>query len=180
LASPRLCTVPGCDKRHEAHGLCKKHYKRAKNNGGDPLARQRRPHGQGYRLQQEAESWRSMIRRCYNPKHHKFATYGARGVKVCDHWRNSFEAFLADMGPKPTPKHTIERIDNDGDYSPDNCKWATNAEQSRNMRTNHRITAFGRTQILEDWSRETGISAQTIRQRLKSGWTSEDAVSPLP
>jgi hypothetical protein len=93
---------------------------------------------------------------------------------VCSRWRKFF-AFVADVGPRPSPKHSIERIDNDGNYEPDNCRWATNAEQSRNMRTNRRITINGRTQILTDFAREAGLSMGCIYYRLKHGWTAEEA-----
>lgn len=79
----------------------------------------------------EHRAWTRIRRRCNSPSYHNYPRYGGRGIKVCARWDN-FENFLADMGPKPTPKHTIERINNDGDYEPSNCKWATQLEQNRN------------------------------------------------
>ena len=79
----------------------------------------------------EYRSWQSMITRCYNEKYHHWHRYGGRGVKVCDRWRNSFENFLADMGPRPTGT-TLDRKDNDGNYEPSNCRWATATEQRNN------------------------------------------------
>jgi hypothetical protein len=76
-------------------------------------------------------TWRTMKRRCENPND---KDYGGRGIKVCERWRNSYDAFVADMGPKPTPKHSIDRINNDGNYEPSNCRWATMKEQLANRR----------------------------------------------
>jgi endogenous inhibitor of DNA gyrase (YacG/DUF329 family) len=78
--------------------------------------------------------WAGMIQRCHNPKATKYAWYGGRGIQVCARWRESFEAFLADMGPRPSNKHSLDRKDGNADYSPDNCRWASTAEQAANRR----------------------------------------------
>lgn len=119
----------------------------------------------------------NVIQRCHNARNTSFANYGGRGIQVCERWRESFEAFLADMGPRPSPDHSIERRDNDGSYSPENCVWATKIEQNRNTRQNVLLTINGRTQCRSAWAAEVGIRAHAIRDRMeKLGWPAERAV----
>lgn len=124
-------------------------------------------------------AWSAMRQRCRDPMHHAWRHYGGRGIAVCDAWADSFAAFLADMGARPTAQHSLDRIDVNGNYEPGNCRWATWTEQGNNRRTNHRLTAHGETMTISEWSRRSGLSKSTIGERLKRGWTAERAVSPL-
>jgi hypothetical protein len=113
-----------------------------------------------------------MISRCNNPNNPRFERYGGRGIKVCHRWLASFSDFMQDMGPRPKGL-TIERIDNDGDYEPGNCRWATNREQQRNKRSNRIIFGFGKSQLLVDWARDLHMSASLLHYHLKRGRTVE-------
>jgi hypothetical protein len=93
------------------------------------------------KLSPEYSTWRSMIQRCEDPRHNRYDRYGGRGIRVCDRWRNSFEAFLADMGRKPSSNLSIDRINNDGNYEPGNCRWATASEQQKNKSKPNRRAA---------------------------------------
>jgi hypothetical protein len=124
----------------------------------------------------EHVAWLAMKERVRNPNHRQFHNYGGRGIKVCDRWLNSYENFLADVGRKPTRKHTLDRIDVDGDYEPGNVRWATLAEQQSNKTTNVFVSAFGERLTVSQWARKTGVGRHNISNRLKAGWTPEQAV----
>lgn len=125
------------------------------------------------------QTWVSMRARCRDPGHPNFARYGGRGVVVCARWL-SFEAFLSDVGPRPSPLHSIDRIDNDGNYEPGNVRWATAAEQNRNKRSTRLVTVNGRTMAASDWALAAGIDLRTLLSRLHRGWSPERAVfAPL-
>lgn len=121
-------------------------------------------------------SWASMVQRCTDPNYHSFSKYGGRGVRVCDRWR-TFVNFLADMGERPDGA-TLDRIDNDGDYEPGNCRWATPRQQSNNRRNTLMLTFRGETRPLTEWAEITGIRRHTIWERVHNmGWTAEKALS---
>jgi len=125
----------------------------------------------------EYQTWVNMIARCTNEKHISYPHYGGRGIKVCDRWMNSFIAFYEDMGPRPTSKHSIDRIDYDGNYEPDNCRWATLKEQMRNRPGNHHVTANGQTLTVVEWAEKLGVNADALYIRLKKGWSHERVVN---
>lgn len=131
----------------------------------------------GMRSTPEYRTWSLMKDRCYNRKTPGFYKYGGRGITVCKRWRNSFETFYADMGPRPSTNHSIDRIDNDGAYSPDNCRWATKKQQARNRRTNLTITFNGETMTSVEWSKRLGGKEMLVSQRIRLGWTEEEAVT---
>jgi hypothetical protein len=125
----------------------------------------------GKRRTGEYNAWQNMLRRCRDERAPCYGNYGGRGICVCERW-NVFENFLADMGPRPSPQHSIDRINNEGNYEPSNCRWATRAEQANNTRTNRRLTALGRTETMETWARLFSMNSVTLLKRLESGlWT---------
>lgn len=121
------------------------------------------------------QRWCQMIQRCHKPYAPNYQHYGQRGIYVCDRWRESFENFLEDMGEAPDGMW-LERVDNNGPYDPTNCVWATPSEQGENTRRSRFIEAGGRRQSLSAWAREAGVNPETIRKRLKRGWSPQDAV----
>lgn len=117
----------------------------------------------------EYRRWKNMLSRCNNPQNSQWEDYGGRGITVCERWM-VFENFLEDMGPPPTPRHTLDRCNNNGNYEPNNCRWATYLEQGRNTRRNTTFTINGKTRCMSEWSEITGLSVHTIRSRLDLGW----------
>jgi hypothetical protein len=121
--------------------------------------------------------WCAIKARCYCRTSLSYHRYGGRGIRVCDRWRDSFANFLTDMGPRPFAGATVERVNNDGPYSPENCRWATRIEQANNTRKVRLLTFQGKTMGLHAWGRETGIGGKIIHQRLAHGWSVFDALS---
>lgn len=120
--------------------------------------------------------WVAMRARCNNPRDRGYPRYGARGITVCPEW-SSFDQFLADMG-LPPEGHSLDRIDNDKGYSPDNCRWADAATQRRNTSKTVLITYQGKTQCLKDWAAELGLSYTMLRRRNQAGWKLPDLFDP--
>ena len=138
----RLKHAPNKKRDVERHGYCPK-------SGAIP----------------EYHSWCAMIKRCENPKDHAYRNYGGRGILVCQQW-HAFSVFLADMGRRPSSSHSIDRINNDGNYEPSNCRWATKIEQSSNTRQAIKVTFSGVTDTISGWARRLGIKHSAMQKRL--------------
>ena len=122
-------------------------------------------------------TWRNIKGRCEKAWDSRYHRYGGRGIKVCDRWK-VFENFVQDMGEPPSPDHSIDRIDPNGDYCPENCRWATNKEQQRNRENNRLISFKGKTQCLSAWAEEYGLSQKRLRTRIeRDGWDIEKALT---
>jgi hypothetical protein len=124
----------------------------------------------------EYKTWLHIRDRCSNPKAAGYELYGGRGIKVCERRQASYLDFLEDMGRKPTPKHSIDRIDNQKGYEPENCRWATTTEQRRNCRTNRFLNIDGIAKTVSEWAELSGTHYETIRGRLARGWAEKEAV----
>lgn len=126
---------------------------------------------------QEYRAWQQMRLRCLNPEHHNYPDYGGRGITVCDEWRHDPRPFFEHIGPKPTPQHELDRIDNDRGYEPGNVRWVTREVNSRNRRSNRWIECNGISKTVAEWVKMTGIPEYTIRRRIDSGWSPESAIT---
>lgn len=118
----------------------------------------------------EYYTWRGLKTRCYSEGSAGYAHYGDRGIRVCSRWLDSFENFYADMGCRPSPKHSLDRIDVNGPYSLDNCRWATAEQQANNKRTSVVVAFNGRSQTVAQWARELEMPVATLQWRLHNGW----------
>jgi hypothetical protein len=120
----------------------------------------------------EYVAWYHMIRRCYYPKTAFYENYGGRGIIVCDRWLGAegFDNFYQDMGVKPSSKLSLDRIDTNGNYSPENCRWATTKEQARNRRTNKRLLLDGEEKTLIEWCEKFSADFLLVKDRLRDGW----------
>jgi hypothetical protein len=125
----------------------------------------------------EYVTWTNMKQRCYNPAIRAYRWYGARDITVCDRWRNSFANFLADMGLRPSPAHSIDRIDPNGHYTPENCEWRTKLAQVAHLRSNVIIELNGKKQHIAAWSRETGLAERVISERRRRGLPPEQILA---
>ena len=123
------------------------------------------------------QTWVDINHRCYSKKDKAYKNYGGRGIIMCDSWRNSIKCFIEDMGNKPTPDHSIDRIENNGNYTKENCKWSTSTEQNNNRRdTSDRFIVNGIAKTINEWEIQMNLSGKTIRSRIIRGWSEEDAI----
>lgn len=128
-------------------------------------------------LKKAKSIYKHMKQRCYNFNNTRIDDYGGRGIKICDRWLESFENFYEDMGTPPTNLHQLDRIDNEGDYSPNNCKWSTHSENNRNKRDSHMITYNRKTQCVTAWAEDINIDAGTLFDRIARGWDNERVIT---
>lgn len=152
------------------HGLLKRSSTRSCGCLQKELASIRRK-THGLSRSPEYRTWVNINYRCYNSNYTSYKNYGGRGIAVCDRWREpddkGFLNFLADMGKRPSKQHSIERENNNGNYEPGNCRWATRHEQNRNQRSNVNLTYNGKTQCIADWEKEFSLGRAVLRNRLK-------------
>lgn len=157
----RICSIEGCERKHKGHGLCDAHCK-LKMRSENP----------------EYSVWLDIKRRCYNINCKRYKDYGGRGLEVHASWLHNYHQFLKDMGPRPSKYHSIERVNNNKGYTPENCRWATLLEQANNKRSNRNITFRGKTQTLAQWTRELNINSSMVRTRIYSHkWSVERALT---
>ncbi len=174
-----LCVVGGKNLRSGTTSSCGCLRREVAKRAASLLNAGKQPAEGRKKRSPEYSTWRAMSDRCANRKHHAWGNYGGRGIKVCERWQGAdgFANFLADMGPRPQGTEIDRFPDNDGDYEPGNCRWATRKEQARNRRTNRLITHNGETHCLADWSKITGLKRTAIGERLRRGWSVADALS---
>lgn len=133
-----------------------------------------KPHSMCY--SSEYGTYYAMKQRCLNPNNQAYDNYGGRGIKVCERWVESFINFYEDMGPRPSKNHSIDRIDNDSGYSPDNCEWVIRSVQNRNHRRNVWIDVGTESLVIEDWCNELGVHRRTYYNRIRVGHSPQDSL----
>lgn len=131
----------------------------------------------GKRRSDEYSIWVGIKQRCFNPNCKEFKWYGLKGIIMCQEWVDDFQSFYEHVGPRPSKKHSIDRIDSSKNYEPGNVRWATSIEQANNKRNNSILTIFGKSKTIAEWERYIGCSKELIRQRIKKlGWSAEKAI----
>ena len=170
-----LCRQVDCDRKHEARGYCSMHYKRLMRTGDPDIINPRRTkHGKSNTP--EYFAWSAMVQCCTNPNNPQYKNYGGRDIKIDNRWM-SFDNFVKDVGKRPTPRHEIDRIDNDGSYEPSNVHWATRKEQCNNLRKSVFIEYNGARLTVSQWADKLNIKRTTLDARLRRGWSVERALT---
>lgn len=176
-----MCIFPKCDKSVVARGWCRKHYSRWYKHGDPSVVKEAGPitHGHSRRGRENPAygNWVAMKQRCNNPNMINAYLYSERHVVVCERWANSFANFLADVGPRPSHKHSLDRYpDKLGNYEPGNVRWATPKQQSCNQTTNIMLTVGHVTKPLPEWCDDKKLKRSTVYGRLNRGWTHDEAI----
>lgn len=153
----------GCLRNDRVRAACTVHGEKPKH--GDPSP--------------EYRAWRQMLTRCTNPNSKSWADYGGRGITVCDRWANDYTAFLADVGRRPSPDHSLDRINTDGNYEPGNIRWADDFQQSGNRRNNITVAVDGEMVCLKEACRRVGVPYKAAVQRRRRGWASDRWLEPV-
>lgn len=170
-----LCVCECGNEKEIDNGSLKKGVSTSCGCYNKELLSLRKVHGAGQTV--EYKAWSEIKRRCFNQKRNGYESYGGRGITVCERWLNSFEKFLEDMGLRPSKLHSVDRIDNNLNYEPTNCKWSTRAEQNRNTRRNINVTINGETKVLKDWADAFGLEYDKVKNRVRRlNWSIEEAL----
>lgn len=178
MAEKRLCKIPHCNNSAFARGWCVRHYRLWQRHGDPTISKfEKRTEFKNAAALREYKAWSSMKDRCNNPKSQSYDIYGGRGIAVCQRWQVSFDNFLSDMGFRPSPRHSLDRIDSNGNYEPGNCRWATYRVQANNMRSNRWITINGEPRTVSQWCRYFGIANSTVYSRVARGESLLDAIT---
>lgn len=174
----KTCIIPDCNRTDiKGKGYCSMHWQRIRANGHP--GRTQTPKGFALQHQIEYRCYTSMKTRCYNKNCPPYHSYGGRGIKVCDRWLgpDGFLNFITDMGERPSENFSLDRINNDGDYEPTNCRWADNVTQGNNRRTNKLLTYNGETHTETEWAKKIGVNKGTLHERLRRGVPIERALT---
>lgn len=170
----KICSIYGCDKYSIARSWCSKHYERWKRHGSAEVEVRKSTLSKHKNLKSmpEYQAWYDMVYRCTNPKNKRFKDYGGRGITICKRWINSFDKFYDDMGKRPSNGHSLDRIDNNGNYEPDNCRWATREQQYASRRPRNNIQKYlynDRYMSISEIAKYLGITSNGLMYRIKTG-----------
>lgn len=166
----KTCKAQNCNRTDiKGKGYCSMHWQRIRTNGHPN--RTQTPKGFALQHQIEYRCYTSMKTRCYNKNCPPYHNYGGRGIKVCDRWLgpNGFLNFINDMGKRPSENFSLDRINNNGDYEPNNCRWTDNKTQGNNRRTNKLLTYNNETHTEAEWAKKIGVNRGTLHERLRRG-----------